>query len=41
MEYSIGIDTISYIFIILTCLLFPLCLLISWNNIFYQANIII
>jgi len=41
IEYAIGIDSISYIFVILTCLLFPLCLLISWNNIFYQTNTII
>lgn len=41
LEYSIGIDTISYIFLILTALLFPLCLLISWNNIYYQGFIII
>lgn len=41
IEYSIGIDTISYLFILLTAFLFPLCLMISWNSIYYQALIII
>jgi NADH-quinone oxidoreductase subunit M len=41
IEYSIGIDNISYIFLILTVLLFPLCFLISWNSIYYQGFIII
>lgn len=41
IEYSIGIDTISYLFLILTAFLFPLCLMISWNTIYYQALIII
>jgi NADH:ubiquinone oxidoreductase subunit 4 (subunit M) len=41
IEYSIGIDNISYIFLILTALLFPLCFLISWNSIYYQGFIII
>jgi NADH:ubiquinone oxidoreductase subunit 4 (subunit M) len=41
IEYSIGIDTISYLFLILTAFLFPLCLMISWNTIYYQTNTII
>jgi NADH:ubiquinone oxidoreductase subunit 4 (subunit M) len=40
IEYSIGIDTISYLFLLLTAFLFPLCLMISWNSIYYQALII-
>ena len=40
IEYSIGIDTISYLFLLLTAFLFPLCLMISWNTIYYQTDII-
>lgn len=38
LEYSIGIDTISYLFLLLTSFLFPLCLMISWNTIYYQTR---
>lgn len=41
IEYSLGIDTISYIFLILTAILFPLCYMISWNSIYYNTSIII
>jgi NADH-quinone oxidoreductase subunit M len=41
IEYSIGMDNLSYIFLILTVLLFPLCFLISWNFIYYQGFTII
>lgn len=41
IEYSIGVDTISYLFLLLTAFLFPLCLMISWNTIYYQTYIII
>jgi NADH:ubiquinone oxidoreductase subunit 4 (subunit M) len=37
IEYSIGVDSISYIFLFLTVFLFPVCLLISWNSVYYQA----
>lgn len=40
IEYSIGVDTISYLFLLLTAFLFPLCLMISWNTIYYQGHII-
>ena len=41
IEYSLGIDAISFIFLILTAILFPLCYMISWNSIYYNTNIII
>lgn len=41
IEYSIGVDTISYLFLLLTAFLFPLRLMISWNTIYYQGYIII
>ncbi len=36
--YSIGIDGISIFFIILTGLLIPICILISWNSIVYKVK---
>lgn len=37
-EYSIGIDNFSYVFIFLTTMLFPLCLLINWTSLSYQIK---
>ena len=36
--YSLGIDGISIFFIILTALLIPFCILISWNSIKYRVK---
>ena len=36
--YSLGIDGISIFFIILTTLLIPFCILISWNSIKYRVK---
>lgn len=41
IEYTLGIDPISYMFLFLTALLFPLCYMISWNTVYYNTNIII
>lgn len=39
--YTLGVDPISYMFLLLTAILFPLCYMISWNTIYYNTNIII
>lgn len=39
--YTLGVDPISYMFLILTAILFPLCYMISWNTVYYNTNIII
>lgn len=36
--YTVGIDGISIFFIILTTILIPLCILISWNIIIYRVK---
>jgi proton-translocating NADH-quinone oxidoreductase chain M len=36
--YIIGIDGISLFFVILTALLIPICILISWNSIVYKMK---
>ena len=33
MNFSLGIDSISLMFIVLTTFIFPLCILSSWSNI--------
>ena len=33
LNFSLGVDGISLFFVILTTLLFPLCLLMSWNSV--------
>lgn len=33
LTFIIGFDGISLLFLLLTCFLFPLCLLFSWNNV--------
>lgn len=38
LNFSLGIDGISLFFILLTNLLIPLCLLISWNSINYNLK---
>ena len=38
INYSLGIDGISLLFIILTTFLFPFCILISWNSINYRLK---
>ena len=38
INYSLGIDGISLLFIILTTFLIPLCILMSWNNIQYRLK---
>lgn len=38
IEYNIGIDNLSLIFLLLTTLLIPFCLLISWYNIYYSTK---
>ena len=36
VSYTIGIDAISLLFIILTTLLFPLCFLLNWESVKYR-----
>jgi len=38
LNFTIGIDGISLFFILLTTLLIPLCLLVSWNSIKYNLK---
>jgi proton-translocating NADH-quinone oxidoreductase chain M len=38
LNFTIGIDGISLFFILLTTLLIPLCLLVSWNSIKYNIK---
>ncbi len=38
IHYIIGIDGISIFFVILTALLIPICILISWNSIIYKMK---
>ena len=38
IHYIIGIDGISIFFVILTALLIPICILISWNSIVYKMK---
>lgn len=38
IEYSFGLDYLSFIFIILTLFLIPICLIISWKNINYNLK---
>lgn len=38
VEYNIAIDNLSLIFLLLTSLLIPFCLLISWFNIYYSTK---
>ena len=33
IEYAVGVDGISVLFVLLTTLLSPLCILVSWNSI--------
>jgi proton-translocating NADH-quinone oxidoreductase chain M len=33
LSFSIGIDGVSLFFVILTCFLIPVCLLVAWNNV--------
>lgn len=37
-NYSISIDALSYIFMLLTALLIPLCVISSWNNIKFNLK---
>lgn len=37
-NYVIGVDSISLLFLLLTFLLTPICILISWNSIKYKFN---
>lgn len=41
IEYTLGVDSISFMFLFLTAILFPLCYMISWNSVYYNTNIII
>jgi proton-translocating NADH-quinone oxidoreductase chain M len=38
IEYNLGIDSLSLIFIFLTLFLIPICLIISWNSIYYNTK---
>lgn len=38
MSYTYSIDALSYIFMLLTALLIPLCVISSWNNIKYNLK---
>lgn len=38
INYSLGVDGISLLFIILTTFLIPLCILMSWNNIQFNLK---
>lgn len=39
IEYSLGLDKLGFIFILLTLFLIPLSLLISWKSIYYNVKI--
>ena len=38
IEYNLGIDSLSIIFIFLTLFLIPICLIISWKSIYYNTK---
>jgi len=39
VNFFIGVDGVSLLFIVLTTLIFPICILFSWNNInFFLKN---
>ena len=38
IEYNLGIDSLSLIFIYLTLFLVPICLIISWKSIYYNTK---
>ena len=38
IEYNLGIDSLSLIFIFLTLFLIPICLIISWKSIYYNTK---
>lgn len=38
IEYNLGIDSLSLIFIFLTLFLIPICLIISWRSIYYNTK---
>jgi len=38
LNFSLGLDGISLFFVVLTTLLFPLCLLMSWNSVSKQVK---
>lgn len=37
-NYSISIDSLSYVFMLLSALLIPLCIISSWNNIKFNLK---
>lgn len=37
-EYNIGMDNLALIFILLTLLLIPICLIISWTSVYYNIK---
>lgn len=38
IEYNIGMDSLSLIFILLTLFLIPICLIISWESVYYNIK---
>ena len=38
IEYNLGIDSLSLIFIFLTLFLVPICLIISWKSVYYNTK---
>jgi len=38
LDFTIGVDAISLLFILLTSLLIPICLLVNWENIFFRSK---
>lgn len=38
IEYNLGLDNLGFIFVLLTLFLIPICLIISWRNIYYNTK---
>ena len=41
LKFCWFLDNLNFYFILLTCFLFPICLLLSWNTIFYKLKLYI
>ena len=38
IEYNLGLDNLGFLFVLLTLFLIPICLIISWRNIYYNTK---
>lgn len=38
IDYNLGLDKLGFLFILLTLFLIPICLIISWRNIYYNTK---